>query len=548
MHCQRKVRIRRSAMAICIFLVYCPHSWLPQSWVPQSWVMGQYSPEHPKVVGMVDKAIEFLVSSDRPKGTDGGEILTSYAVLLGQADREHPLIKTGLSKAVETIRKAIAGDKESHILYDVAVSVMLLSSYDAERYRRQLEAARDWYMKIQRQNGGFGYISGQFAQSGDTSQTQYVVLALWALKKAGVSVPSDRVEATIRFLLATQDPSGGWGYQGLPSRSGRVRQDGVTRSLATAGISALLMSADILQLFGGYGRDDDGIPAAFERVQEQVVGPVDGTVTIRRDDLEETLDLAFDFQENGPKQGESWYLYWRYAQERYESFREIVDGKRPLSPEWYNEGVEELADTQSDFGAWINGGGFGTQIDTSFAVLFLIRSTQRSISMLSDGLAFGGYELPTDVTSIRMVGDKIVSDAEATVENLLGMMEDEEGRLTEGMLPQNMQLSEDPQTRKAQAARLARLLRSESHTARRLAARLLGRSEEISVAPELIYALLDPDPHVPAIAEEGLRLVSRKLSAVHLRAAPTAEQQQTAVRFWKDWYLGLCPDYVFLER
>ena len=111
-----------------------------------------------------------------------------------------------------------------------------------------------------------------------------------------------------------------------------------------------------------------------------------------------------------------------------------------------------------------------------------------------------------------------------------------------------MQLSDDRETRNAQVARLARLLRSQNPTARRLSARLLGRSEEITVAPDLIYALMDPDPHVPAIAEEGLRLISRRLTSVNLKVDPTPDQRQEAVSLWKDWYQSLRPDYVFLEK
>jgi len=507
----------------------------------------QYSPEHPKVVGMVDKAVQFLTDSARPKGMVGGEILIGYTVLLAQPDRNHPTILRGLEEALDVLRKSLAGDKEQHSVYNVAVSVMLLSSYDPQRFRPQLEAARDWFVKIQRPHGGFGYLQGQYLQSGDTSQTQYVVLALWALKKAGVAVPAEMAEATLNFLLATQDPSGGWGYQGIISRSGLVQQQQVTRSLSTAGIGALLMSADLVRLFGGSSRDEDGIPEAFERVETRTSTTKDGAVTIRRQDIDNALQLAFRYQQDGPRQAESWYLYWRYAQERYESFREIVEGKRPVSPAWYNEAVEEFAETQAAAGYWV-GGGFGNHIDTAFAVLFLIRSTQRAITITSDGLVFGGYELPDNVTNIRMVGDKIVSDAEATVENLIGLMEEEEGRLTEGMLPKGMQLSPDPETRSAQVSRLARLLRSQSPTARRLAARLLGRAEDITVAPNLIYALLDPDPHVPAIAEEGLRLISRQLTSSRVRVDPTDDQRQAAAEYWKAWYQGLRPDYVFLER
>jgi hypothetical protein len=514
--------------------------------LPQA-ARGQYSPEHPTVVGMVEKALQFLTDSARPKGMVGGEVLIGYTVLLAQPDRNHPTILRGVEEALDIIRKSVAGDKEQHTVYNVAVSVMLLASHDPQRYRRQLESARDWFIKIQRPNGGFGYLHGQYLNSGDTSQVQYVVLALWALKKADVAVPAEVVESTIRFLLSTQDPSGGWGYQGVVGRGSLVPQQQVTRSLSTAGLGALLMAADILRLFGGSSRDDDGIPEAFQRVTDQASASKEGASNLRKQDLDAALELAFGYQKDGPRQAESWYLYWRYAQERYESFREIVEGKRPVSPEWYNDAVKELAETQYAAGYWV-GGGLGNHIDTAFAVLFLIRSTQRAISITSDGLVFGGYELPSDVTSIRMVGDKIVSDAEATVENLLGLMEGEENQITEGMLPRNMQLSDDPETRAAQINRLARVLRSQNPTARRLAARLLGRSEEISVAPDLIYALLDPDPHVPAIAEEGLRLISRQLTTSRVQVNPSDQQRQAAADYWKQWYLGLRPNSVFLER
>ncbi len=157
--------------------------------------------------------------------------------------------------------------------------------------------------------------------------------------------------------------------------------------------------------------------------------------------------------------------------------------------------------------------------------------------------------MPDDVSSIRRVGDRIVNDAETSVENLLALMENENtGNVEVGLLPENLKLSKEPAVRKEQVARLVRLLVSNDYKSRQLAAKLIGRSEDLDQAPELIYALLDSNDMVPMIAEESLRLLSRKLNAGSLKQNPTLEQKKAAFEFWKAWYLGLRPDYVFVAQ
>lgn len=513
--------------------------------------LAQYTPEHPKVVQMVEKAVGALASAPPKAFNRGSDALVGYAMLLAQPDVQHPKIVYGAQIAKELIASLGAqnSNREQFVVYEIAVSCILLSSLDAKANRNQLEMARDWFVKVQRANGGFGYLNGEHPTSGDISQTQYAVLALWSMNKSGIAVPVPVVERAIRFLQSTQDPSGSWGYQGVVAPSAAlVAQSGVTKSLGTAGICGLLLAADTIKLFGTRGKDSDGIPAAFERVDLGQVEKSDQRVTLKRADLDETIQRAFNFQDYSPPEQGNWHYYWRYSQERYESFREVVKGKQEASPAWYNQAVEILAKSQSTDGSWRDNESMaGNVVNTAFAVLFLVRSTQRAIGKLEEGLVFGGYELPTDVSNIRMMGNRIVSDAETSVENLISLMEGEGNRVSEGMLPKNMQLSKDPKARASEISRLSRLLNSSNHTARQLAARLLGRSEDVSVAPDLIYALMDPDPYVPRIAEEGLRLISRKLNAVHVQENPTDEDRARAESFWKQWYSGVKPDYVFLK-
>ena len=59
------------------------------------------------------------------------------------------------------------------------------------------------------------------------------------------------------------------------------------------------------------------------------------------------------------------------------SFREHFEHKTEKEPKWYNEGAEFLIKFQTPAGSW--NGQCGTVADTAFAVLFLMRSTQRAI-------------------------------------------------------------------------------------------------------------------------------------------------------------------------
>jgi hypothetical protein len=511
--------------------------------------LGQYHPDHPNVQALVARGVAYLENMTVNPTNRGETMMVGYTIFKVMGVATHPKVQLGIQAALAKIDEVVRNPKpeQDAIVYEISVACILLSAVDPIAYRSQLETAHNWLMMVQKNNGGWGYLNK--AQMGDTSQVQYAMLALWSLNQVGITTPAPRVEACLRFLQGTQDPNnGGWGYQAIPQVP-LVSREGVTRSLGTAGICAVLLGGDMLKFFGGRTKDNDGIPKAFERIDNVIRGAEDTKATMKRDEIEPTISRAFRFQEGFGGQGQTWYYYWRYGQERYESLRELYDNKQQKSPRWYNEGVEEIARNQSADGSW-HSLASTPGVDSSFAILFLIRSTQKSIGKLDAGLAFGGDggNLPTDLTSIRMVGEKVVSQKDTSVENLLSLMEDEKNHVNEGLLPNNLALSKDPTERAQQVARLSRLLDSKNPIARRLAARLLGRSEDLRVVPELIYALSDPDGDVPKLAEEGLRLLSRRLSDVHVRQGASAEQKAAAARYWKDWYLTVRPDFVFPER
>jgi hypothetical protein len=517
-----------------------------------------YTPDHPKVRTLVDRGVDYLAKlpPQRDNYEGGNNLLIAYTLYKATGETNHATVNKGLSSAVamaQTLPNPSAeGGRESKIVYAASVAAVLLADVDAVRYRRELQSILDWLVSVQKPHGGFGYLG---EPTGDTSQVQYAMLALWTMHIVGMDVPIETVEGTIRYLESTVDPSGGWGYQGIVSKGAPVRQDQVSKSLATAGSGALLIAADLLGFFRQVRRNDagEGIPDAFVRVDLLMKQRESRrSRTLSRGDIDPLIESAQRYQNTNGFSGGFWYYYWRYSQERYESFREIMEGKQDKSPKWYVDGVNELASLQEPDGRWAQSKKADYTSDdlcTCFAVLFLIRSTQKTIGKLDEGVAFGGYGLPNDVTAIKMVGDRIVNDAETSVENLLAMLEqDAAGEVQVGLLPNDLQLSPDLEQRKEQVARLARLLVSGDYTARRVAAKLLGRSDDLNQVPDLIFALTDEDPYVPQIAEESLRLLSRKLNSGQLGADPEYTDQQAAVSYWQAWYLGLRPDYIFVDR
>ncbi|MFO1066710.1 MAG: hypothetical protein U0892_22860 [Pirellulales bacterium] len=519
-----------------------------------------YSPDDPVVRGMVDRGVAYLEKYQWGENYGqhpwtGAQILTAHAVYKATLNKDSRVVQVGLKQALALANAApsLSKGQEGPIVYEAAVATVFLADYDPIVFRPQLNALCQFFVAVQKSHGGYGYLG---RDTGDTSQTQYAVLALWTLHKNDVDVPLETREGVLRYLVRTQDPTGGWGYQAKLATSALVQQESVTKILGTAGLGATLISGDMLGIWGNTSilqAEDDDVPKAFVRIDLTKKLKDKSPTTIKKEDLNNTLNLGLRFQQGSVFQagGANWNHYYFYSQERYESFLEIAQGKRDKSPAWYNATVELLRNNQDENGAW----GLkmtdhsSPDICTSLAILTLIRSTQKTIAKLSEGVLAGGYGLPTDVGAIRRVGDQIVGNETTSVESLIGMLEKNQGdNVDVGLLPENLALSKDKEVRKAQVARLSRLISSTDYKARRIAAKLLGRSEDIDQVPELIYALTDPDAFVPGLAEESLRLLSRKLSVRHIAGVPTADQKAAAEKYWREWYLKMRPDYVFIDR
>ncbi|TWU65084.1 hypothetical protein V7x_06290 [Crateriforma conspicua] len=532
-----------------------------------------YSPYDPQVMQMVDRGVQYLESLNERSFAQvttgfgqgvGQRAMVAYAHHKVVGDPNAPAVTRGVERVrwlLDRMRRTdtTEASHSNKLCYTVAVSILLLADLDPDGYKSELNELYRLMQQFRLSNGGYTY-PGE--KNGDTSQTQYAVLALWTLLRNGFDVDQNQLADTIRWLGRVQDVQGGWPYHGVDTAGGqRINQRPVSMSTTLAAGSALLIAADALQTFGDTGGDDvsdiEGLPKALKIYREE--SERRKKVRVPRDIVMTPISYAERYRAENPYErvqrvsGFDWYYYQLYTLERYESFLEFANGTKAKSPAWYNDGVEELKEYQDPktggFGI-IDGAGTNPGVSTAFAVLFLIRSTQKSIVDLNRGSLAGSRGLPSDTTDIRVEGTKIKGrPIAAAVTDLLDILEDDGADELDGQsLPEDLELSDDPDVRKAQLDRLERLVRgSRSWQARRVAARLLGSSDELRVVPSLIFALSDNDAMVQRFARDGLRFISRKFDGVGMPDEPDREQVVQAQRDWRRWYHTMEPNYVFLE-
>jgi hypothetical protein len=526
-----------------------------------------YTPTDPVVTKMVDGGIKYLEakggaldSGGDAFGWSAGEVvMVGYAHHKVVHDPEHPLVKKALGVAKQLVADLEAGRREQSQKrnYTMSVCVLLFAEVDAIRYRNEMMVIQRHLLEGQMSNGGFGY-PGE--HDGDTSQVQYVILALWTLDRNGIPLDYAKVVSTAQWLLRVQDINGPWPYHGKDPGVGKpnTSQPKTGMSMALAGGSSILIAGDALRLWGETVDDTDpgipGLPKAIKVYKEDTNVSRRKRVTMSEEPIKRAVQYMEAWRKKNPYKRTNaidWYYYQLYTIERYQSFLEIAYGlPKDSSPAWYNEGVDELRQFQGSDGGWADRSHTAGPLSTAFALLFLIRSTQKTIFTASSGALQGGYGLPKDTTDIRVDGTQIKGrPIAAQVTDLLDILEEDGADDTEGKsIPEDMQLDKDPVARAAQLDRLERLVRgSKSWQARRVAANLLATSDELRVVPALIFALSDGDLQVRRYARDGLRFISRKFEGFGMPDKPSVGELQKAQQQWRDWYRTMNPKHVFLD-
>lgn len=500
---------------------------------------------------MLEKAVGY-VDKNATHNRLGGKSLIALALLKGGRPADHPKVK----EAVEACRDAVRQLEQQHsddVMYDLSIAIIFLSELDPEQYRSEIQALVKLMVKWQKPFGGWGYLMGTHLRTGDTSMTQYGVLALWMADRTGAApVPVDSAVRVANWLLRTQDPSGGWGYQGEdPGGFNRVAQTPVTHSLSAAGAGSIYVLGDLLRLNEGLRKSG---PAPAVRVvakkgTQPSLGPLTGDVDRGR--LRQAMaDGDGWFDKNFSIETSQQLMYYLYALERYKSFRELALAKEEVQPQWYDEGVSYLMKTQQANGSWATDN--GPDVDTCFGILFLARGTKKTIAKAEayNGRLRGGRGLPGTTADVTVGADgQIVQSAfRGQADSLLSILESSSSSdLEEAGRDYQITLSDDPQQRQQQLLRFRRLVGADEFGVRMAALRALVSTRDLDNVPTLIYALGDPDPRIVHLAHQGLRSLSRRLDVEPLPEEPSEGAKLEAIERWKQWFLTVRPDAQFLN-
>jgi hypothetical protein len=503
------------------------------------------TPESPEVRELVDKGLEFL--EKRNDSRLGGKCLVALAFLKNGASLNHPRIAEALAACEATSAEAML--RES--VYDNGLAIIFLAELDPVKHRELLTRFAGTMEARQKPHGGWGY---EGMQTGDTSQTQYAVLSYWQLMQAGVAPSVKSVEAGANWLLRTQDPDGGWGYQGEDPGSFELKpQSRVTLSMISAGLGSMLMCANVLGTIepgkiatsGEPASEVADVPAALRVAGGHKVQKIK-TLSGANLDRERVLKAIANGQQQFDKmfatlpQAE-YPFYLLYSIERYKSFEEFLTGNEEEEPDWYQTGFKLMKERQAADGSWNCPS--EPPAATAFAILFLVRSTQKSIrAKLGEGTLVGGRGLTANLARMKLKQGRLVAERTPTeVDELLSMLEGDEGDNLDALLADTATI-DVANVGLEDARQLEQLLKTASPEARLLAVEGLSKLRDLDYVPALIYALTDPDRRVVRAARDGLKYVSRRFDGYGPPDNFTDAQRYDAIEKWKNWYRRVLPD------
>jgi len=215
----------------------------------------------------------------------------------------------------------------------------------AAEYREQLRKDATQLILSTRQ-GAYNYDSLANGQSdGDNSNSQYGVLGVWAAALADEEVPKRYWMMVMKHWDACQRPDGGWTYSGNGAS---------TATMTAAGLASLFVCYDNL-LTDQFARCNQATAAAavFRGVNK-------------------ALTWMDEYYQNpkGKQRGIGDEYYLLYGVERVG----LATGYKYFGKtDWYKVGASQLLGKQNADGSWSGGGHGGAVVQTSYALLFLIR-------------------------------------------------------------------------------------------------------------------------------------------------------------------------------
>ena len=435
---------------------------------------------------------------------------------------DHPKIVQAAAAIQGAVGKRDPADIKIDI-YSTGLSVIFLATLNASQYRAEIDLLLASLRLRQKPHGGWGYPE---RETGDTSMTQYGVLSMWEAAQTGCTVPRESVEAVTLWLLKTQDPTGGFGYQGTVSTTfAPVKQSEVRHSMAAAGLGSVYICRPA-GLCAAAREARRRSAAGAQGSQAQATGGGRGR---EAEDAGRSPRAPRGAAARQRLDGEE----LRHQSQDVDVLLPVCLGTLPQLPRIGRRQTREgpavvqrrrryLIRIQEADGSW-TGQGKATA-DTAFATLFLLRSTKKSIERsraFGEGTLLVGRGLPPYTDQVAVRHGRVVSvprlttakEVRAALAGPPGADYDQAVAALAELPPQ------EAETLAAQdAAWLRRLSVDRAPQVRIAAVQVLGNARNLDGVPTLIAALDDPDWAVVRAAHDALRRIA---PAVRVRLAAT---------------------------
>ena len=502
----------------------------------------------PEVLQAIDRGIKYLESDAARDDRVGAQALIGLALLTNGAKPDHPKVLKPWpeSKRPWPSRDAAKVDPELDI-YSTGLAIMFLVEHDDPRRpprRDRVPASVSPGAAEEARRLGIPGTGNRRHLDDPVRGAQ-----LWEAQHAGFNVPMESIEAVTAWLLKTQDPSGGFGYQGTVAENfnNLVKQQDVKHSMTAAGLGSLYICSNLLGMAGKVEKPpkEKEVPSALKEVKPKDAKPDPSKYKSKIDPkLVREAEARGNgwFAQNFKVQVGNCNYYYLYALERYKSFAEFCDKNEEEDPQWYSDVAQFLIAEQSAAGTWNSG--CGEVPDTAFGVLFLLRSTKKSIAgvrTFDGGTMSGDRGFARTDRPLVPGGDKGPQTelARKLLQAIDDLDDDEIDKALKGLdeLP-NDQI-EALSAKHAEAIR--RLVSNRKWENRLAAVRLLGKVRKLDNVPVLIYALSDPVVEVARAANEALLRISRSPSLVRFPDNPTDAERRAVIEKWKAWYQTVRP-------
>ena len=363
----------------------------------------------------------------------------------------------------------------------------------------------------QNANGSWDYVG---RNQGDTSISQYAVLGLWEAENAGANVAPAIWDRAASWFMSVQSSAGSWNYH----RDDPGQRE--TCAMTAAGVGSLLICQRQLDRFRSLRREHSSLMTALVAdPQHGEYRPSNSNAGIGQAVNRGVSWLAANFAPNNSTLAGQTPYYMLYGVERIGA---LADRQALGKVDWYARGRDFIHSTQQPDGSW--NGTFGTDMNTVWAILFLVKSTAKTIQKitikrLGAGTLLGGRELPQDLSSMTVAGGRVVSrPMNGAIEGMLAVLEDPRAEKADaavaGMVDRYYR--EGPSALRPFKVRFRKMLSDRDPGVRRVAAWALAHTGDLDVVPQLIDALVTPgeDEDVIAAARLGLNLLSRKINGL----------------------------------